>query len=218
MEVSRQFCLTGLPKWQTDIIERYPLVYREVDAEAVKWYHMDRRRGLDHEKRLKDGGEGNDDAALMDDATAPGADYCNLRYGFEFGQGWAKLAEDLGSTASALVEHLRAVVRPDAYIHAFIFKEKFGELRWQGRHNLIEPFKSLFDGFTESLEDRSKYICEVTGKIGELRYFDGWLTTLCDEEFRKECKRRGLNPKKVIGKTNKMRGVHVMRLKIYGWR
>jgi hypothetical protein len=111
--------------------------------------------------------------------------YCNLRYGFEFLQGWRDLADEFSDTATKLVQCLRADMQKDAYIHSNVFKEKFGTLRWQGRNNLMEPFRTLFRSYVWDTMNSSQFVCEVTGKPGKLRQREGITQTLCDEEFHK---------------------------------
>lgn len=127
---------------------------------------------------------------LEHDSEIPyGENPCNLRCGFEFGVGWAALADEFSQTASELVVVLReSGIQSDAYIHAFIFKEKFGELRWQGNHNLKSPFSRLFSALVHNLQMSSANTCERCGKHGERRDTGGWFRTLCDEhteEYRK---------------------------------
>jgi len=107
---------------------------------------------------------------------------CNLRYGFEFGYGWKQLAEDFASMASKLVEHLRTTTQPDAFVHSFIWKEKFGSLTWQGDDNLVEPFGVLLRAYQSHLEAKSERTCEVCGKWAKIRP-GGWRKALCDEHF-----------------------------------
>ena len=157
-----KFTLKRLSEKERKLVEAYPLLYLEPDAELEKWY--------------------------------PPQDRCNLRWGFEFEEGWLKIAEDFSRTASDLVDVLRrSGLQPDAYIHACIFKEKFGALRWQGNHNLKEPFMTLFEELTRSLERHSEQICEITGKSGKLWNVEGWMCTLCEEEYAKYLRQANLD-------------------------
>ena len=106
---------------------------------------------------------------------------CNLRFGFEFGEGWVELVEMFSEQASCMVEALREELQPDAYIHSFIFKEKFGSLRWQGEDNLIQPYSDKFRRLVRNVEERSGSICEICGKPGTLRESDYWMRVRCDE-------------------------------------
>jgi hypothetical protein len=158
---SKDFTSDGLPDWQIELIDKYPLIYREYDKSI--------------EECLRETGE---------PYSQP---YCNLRHGFEFLQGWRDLADEFSETTTKLVQCLRAGIQKDAYIHSFIFKEKFGTLRWQGRNNLMEPFRELFDLYKWDIEYRSRFICEITGKSGKLRrrMMGHRIQTLCDAEYRK---------------------------------
>lgn len=107
----------------------------------------------------------------------------NLRFGFEFNEGWSNLVNEFSKIASDLVLQLReSGIQKDAFIHSCIFKEKFGVLCWQGDDNLIEPFKTLFKSYISIIENRSKYICEISGDIGERRSRGGWIKTLSKEK------------------------------------
>ena len=135
-----QFSQAGLPDWQLELINQYPLIYLELEESNLPYY-------------LKSG-----------DNKFDVTDYCNLRQGFEFKQGWAKLADDFSSVVTDLVIHLRATMQPDAYIHASIFKEKFGRLRWQGCTNLTGLFKVLYKAYIDRIADQSTFICEITDR------------------------------------------------------
>lgn len=109
----------------------------------------------------------------------------NLRYGFEFHKGWAGLVDEFCTVATQLVERLRAAGQPDAFIHACIWKEKYGTMRWQGDDNLIEPFGKLFSVFVDYVEYKSTITCELTGRPGKPRNDLGRMKILCEEEYRK---------------------------------
>lgn len=123
---------------------------------------------------------------LERDTDIPYADEepCNLRYGFEFGEGWAELADVFSATASDLITQLRQhSVQPDAFIHAFIFKEKMGMLIWQGYHNLSKPFSTLLSSYAHSIMQDSQHVCEKCGRAGRLREKNGWYMVRCDAYF-----------------------------------
>ena len=166
-----QYSQNDLSDWNKVIIEKYPILYTEYDEHNAQYYYCKQNAGMFDE-----------------------LDYCNLRNGFEFSQGWMKLVEAFSSVASDLVLHLRATVQPDAYIHASIFKQKFGCLRWQGRDNLKGIFSELFHGYVRHIEERSTSICEYTGERGRLRSIEGFAATLCDDEFVRICKERAVTP------------------------
>lgn len=59
-------------------------------------------------------------------------------------------------------------------------KEKFGGLRFYINKGSDEIFNRIIKAETESLT-----ICEISGKVGELRTDIGWFRTLSDEEYLK---------------------------------
>ena len=59
-------------------------------------------------------------------------------------------------------------------------KEKFGGLRFYINEGSDEMFNRIIKAETESLT-----ICEISGKVGELRTDIGWFRTLSDEEYLK---------------------------------
>lgn len=183
----RQFCLINLSRWEREIVDKYPFVYLEPGLESIRWYNFDRRRA--QSARWMDVKPCPEDDVLPSDN-----DFCALRYGFEFDKGWAELADEIGRVANALVVHLRATVQPKVYIRSCIFKEKFGELRWQGHDNLDEPFSTLFHVFVANIEERSTRTCEVTGKKGKLRDLNGCYKTLCQNAYLAECRKRNITP------------------------
>lgn len=64
-------------------------------------------------------------------------------------------------------------------------KEKLGTLRFyvstEGANNIEN---AIIDDIVADAEDRSQYICEVTGKHAVLCHKGGWLKTLCREQAR----------------------------------
>jgi len=106
--------------------------------------------------------------------------------GFEFEQGWEKLADEFSSVADQLVKRLhQSGLQPNAFVRAYVFKEKFGKLQWQGSHNLVEPFKALCNGYAAQLSVKSVHVCELTGQPGALRNIQGMMKTLCDQEYQR---------------------------------
>ena len=59
-------------------------------------------------------------------------------------------------------------------------KEKFGGLRFYINDGSDEVFNRIHKAEKESFT-----ICEITGKVGELRTDIGWFRTLSDEEYLK---------------------------------
>jgi len=162
---SKQNRYGWLPEWQKKIIRKYPLLYLEPSP-----------------KNLND---------CECQAEQLPEDFCNLRYGFECEAGWAQLLDELSDTGTALIKALRAFgFQCDARIFAFIVKEKFGVLCWQGDDNLLPPFHSLWFGYFLWIRERSSCICERSGKFGELRDIEGWLQTLSQPEYDNALKRK----------------------------
>jgi hypothetical protein len=159
------FHKSHLQPWGLELVNKYPLVFTEADPYNAPWAHR---------------------AGIVE------ADYVNLRYGFECGEGWKKHIEAIAQKGTELVCHLRSIGLKDenAYIHSCIVKEKFGELRWQGQHNLPPLFQDLWHCYTSSEESRSLSTCEVTGKSGSPRRTKNgkpaWNRTLCTEEAIKQ--------------------------------
>lgn len=128
-----------LPKWQMDIVDKYPFVYFEPNPNLRAWYSEE-----DFNKLIAE------------------PNFCNLRYGFEFDSGWSDIVDKFSSTAENLVKVLRArELQRDAYIHSCIFKQKFGTLCYQGDHNLVEPFSTLFNNYIVALERKSATVCQL---------------------------------------------------------
>jgi hypothetical protein len=93
--------------------------------------------------------------------------------------------------AVSLVRVLRAFgFQGDARIIPCVVKEKLGGLRWQAVHNLLPPFRELFQAYVFWVEQKSMQVCERSGKHGQLRQISGLLVTLSDEEYENELRRR----------------------------
>lgn len=152
-----------LKDWEKEIVGKYPLIYKEPNIELQQWY-----KGERFEELTKD------------------PNFTNLRYGFEFEQGWSKIVDKFSNTVQQLVMHLRSTVQPDAYVYSSIFKEKFGSICWQGDDNLQEPFKTLFRALLRSLERDSLNTCEITGNSGTLCQRGGWRKVLCREQAKEQ--------------------------------
>lgn len=164
MTESKQNRYGWLPGWQRKIILKHPILYLEASPESLKDYE-------------------NSPDQLPDD-------YCNLRFGFECGTGWAQLIDEHSATGTALVKALRAFgFQDDARVTAFIVKEKLGVLSWNDTNNLLPPFRSLWFGYVTSIRERSRHTCEKSGKFGELRKIGSRFQTLSPEEYDKALKR-----------------------------
>jgi len=160
----------NLKPWGVELVNKYPLIFLELDPQNVPWA---KSAGIKEE------------------------DYCNLRYGFECGEGWKEHIEVIAKKATEIVKHLRdpnlhctPASEDDAFIHSCIVKEKFGGLRWQGNYKLPPLFQDLWEAFCLQEENRSFMTCEVTGKYGSIRRTkngeSAWIRTLCEEEAIKQ--------------------------------
>jgi hypothetical protein len=89
---------------------------------------------------------------------------------FTVGEGWFPLIK-------SLIEDLIALGWNKQVCQV---KEKFGGLRFYINNGSDEIFDRI-----RKAEDDSLNICEKTGKPGYLRNDNGWLVTLCDEEYKK---------------------------------
>jgi hypothetical protein len=159
----QQNSLKGLPRWQLNIIKKYPSIYLEVSPDVLRWYE-DCPENLPSSKN-----------------------FCNLRYGFEFREGWAKLVDEFSSKIDLFVKEIRKRSQTNAYVKALIFKQKMGRLTWQGTTNLKEPYLPFLRAFITEYENRSIRISEESGEPGELRTlksgFGGYLCTRSISEF-----------------------------------
>jgi hypothetical protein len=156
----QSFTTRGLPDWQLEVINQYSSLYLPSNLGGP--------RDDIHRERP-----------------------CHLRYGFECDEGWASLIREISCVAVSLLRVLRAFgFQEDARIIPCVVKEKLGGLRWQAVHNLLPPFRELFQAYVFWVEQKSTQICERSGKHGELRQISGLLVTLSDEEYEKELRRR----------------------------
>ncbi len=147
--------------WGQEIVDKYPLIFKS-KLEELDVYCK----------------------------NVPIEDRVNLRFGFECGPGWSKLIEEICETGTKLLNHLHQNGQPTASISAYIVKEKFGTLRWQGGHDLPDPISTLWYNYVSYIENKSDYTCEVTGRYGQLVTHRGgksaWHKTLCKEEALKQ--------------------------------
>jgi hypothetical protein len=152
------FSKSGLLPWGLELVNKYPLIFLELATENRNWA-----------------------------PSVPDSDYVNLRFGFECGEGWKELIENIAKTGTQLVEHLRGYTKNNKhFIHSCIVKEKLGGLRWQGSFSLPPPFQELWMAYYGEQESQSYGTCEITGKYGYLRETkcgeNAWKKTLCMEE------------------------------------
>lgn len=91
-------------------------------------------------------------------------------FGFECGDGWFKLIEDL----CFKIERLNI-----PHLHVHQVKEKFGGLRFYTGPVQAEPGKALWYLITTA-EDLSMEVCELCGKSGTQHSRRGWIKTVCE--------------------------------------
>jgi hypothetical protein len=159
--------LHWLPEWQIRIVRTHPSPYLKESPDILTSYEQCPERFREVE------------------------DFTCLQYGYECEAGWAQLLNELSAAGTALVKALRTFgFQYDAKITAYVVKEKFGILHFQGHHNLLPPFANLWRSYVSWIEKRSSHTCEVSGKFGELRHFHGWFKTQSDAGYEKTLLRR----------------------------
>lgn len=108
-----------------------------------------------------------DDYPLIYREGAP-KDGVNLRYGFECGKGWEGIIRKFSEKVTEIVLKAREK-EPKAFVHSAIFKEKFGQLRFQGdvsvenKEYFAQAMKAILD-----LENESAEVCELCGGSGKI--------------------------------------------------
>jgi hypothetical protein len=163
------FGFESLPRWQKELIQKYPDIYLTPNPAVLEWLGTE---GLEKIRQL---------------------DFCNLRYGFEFREGWKDLVDSFSSTTTRFVAQLRqSGAQKDAWVRSYVFKEKFGILKWLGQDNLEEPFRTVFRGYVSSIEERSRHVCEITGADGKIRTINGMMICLSERAYKKVRKTPGL--------------------------
>lgn len=165
----KNFSKFHLKPWGVELVAKYPLIFTEINSDNVAWARQ---------------------AGVKDE------DYVNLRYGFECGEGWKGLIEDIAKKATEIVTYLRnrdihcLPCGQETFIHSCIVKEKFGGLEWQGSAKLPPLFQDLWYAYQRDISARSYQTCEVTGGWAEVRRTKGgngvWVKTLCKEEAIKQ--------------------------------
>lgn len=156
----KSFNHTELKQWEKDLIFKYPEIYLQ-PSPMVRDYIAEYKWNPD--------------------------DSCNLRYGFEFQEGWKDLVDKFSKISRDFIMDLykNGYSTDKFYIKACIFKQKFGRLTWQGDVNLPYPYADIYRGYIAIIEEESLHICEKTGVRGQLRNIHGYMVTLCDDEYTK---------------------------------
>jgi len=109
-----------------------------------------------------------------------------MHWGMECDDGWYELLNDLLEKLDYLSKHSGVQVVADQ------IKEKFGTLRFYystiptSDLNIDPIVDEIISDVVSAAERRSAYICENTGKRGELCSRMGWLRTLSREEAKKD--------------------------------
>lgn len=95
-------------------------------------------------------------------------------WGFEHGDGWFKIVDDLCSEITHYCKS-HAIEIPEVVQ----VKEKFGGLRFYIGGVHPDHFDNIF-GFINKAERVSLKTCEICGKAGKPNN-EGWIKTLCEE-------------------------------------
>ena len=107
------------------------------------------------------------------DEVKPGKSLMPIHWGFEHGDGWLPLIEDLSGAIQYHVDNKRQKT-PDFKVEIHQCKEKFGTLRF---------YVSGADDFIHGLITMAEYVsartCEHCGSPGKL-HTGGWHIVLCD--------------------------------------
>jgi hypothetical protein len=101
-----------------------------------------------------------------------------MAFGFECGDGWFRLIDQLSADITALDE------KNGTQTIAVQVKEKFGGLRFY-----IEGGSDAVIDLIDAAEDESFRTCETCGRPGMLRDW-GWLATLCAKCWDKKGDKR----------------------------
>lgn len=97
-------------------------------------------------------------------------------FGFECGDGWFNLIDELSSKICKMIEDNHPDLKETFMVTQV--KEKYGTLSFY----VSSAYDDIFD-LIDEYESLSAHICESCGKAGELRNHGGWYITLCDEHY-----------------------------------
>ena len=100
-------------------------------------------------------------------------EYSAMSFGFECGDGWYNLIDDLCHCIQSVVDSRK--IEPVVVDHV---KEKFGALRFY-----VSGGDDVIEGMIWMAEYMSTRICETCGEKGQLRY-GGWITTACEDHAK----------------------------------
>ena len=156
----RCFSYTNLPDWQKEIIFKYPSIYLNPNQEII------------------------DSLAINNIELTNNSDFCNLRYGFECGEGWKGLIDSFSNDIVNFVDSIKKI-DSTSFIKSCIVKQKMGKLVWQGTEYMPKNFFPIFDGYIRNISTRSLFISELSGEAGTLKNHNGYLQVMTDKEFKK---------------------------------
>ncbi len=100
-----------------------------------------------------------------------GPEKSNMCFGFECGDGWFSLLEDLCNKIDLYLKD-KPNMKKEFMVNQV--KEKFGTLRFY-----VTIYDDQIERYIEEAEARSAETCEVCGKPGKVIKIDGWLSCLC---------------------------------------
>lgn len=144
MKIERfvMFSTEGLENWEKEIIEAFPLLYKEPNETAVEWFCKEKEIPLE-----------------WFDKENPPEEFCNLRFGFEFGPEWKEVAWEFSQILSDAIKYLREKFHyhpEECFCRALIFKEKFDCLCWQGDYIVPSVFYPFFNATINNLSLKKK--------------------------------------------------------------
>lgn len=102
----------------------------------------------------------------------------NISY-IECSKGWSQL---INSLAKVLEEYISSSISSELQqeIYAIQVKQKFGGLRFY-----MSQEDAYITGAIILAENLSNHICEECGNVGIRKNVGGWITTLCEDDFKK---------------------------------
>jgi hypothetical protein len=106
----------------------------------------------------------------------------NLRFGFECGVGWKSIIREFCVEITDLIQSAKDAGH-EIHYKTCIMKEKFGDLRDQGHFYGpdAELYRQKYYDISENMEEKSRYVCEVTGGPGIRALRGMWYKTLSPE-------------------------------------
>ena len=157
----KQFDIENVDPEMMDVVQEFPKIFLEPSEEVLDWFEK-YPEGMPTRENL-----------------------VNLRYGFEFGNGWKEIARGFCKEMQDLAD--KAEANGDKFQYkGCIMKEKFGEFRPQGDvdsgDGSWKKYREEYYNIMSKWEKKSTETCEVTGKPGKLSTNGGWCKTLCEEE------------------------------------